>query len=99
MENNTSKKIAYNVSGQSLSSLMNSEKNVLNENIVKSKFEKKLNEFNMKNVNPGCLEMLNIGFNAFIKNLLHNLEKVAAVEKNSESLSGFLKNTENIVLN
>lgn len=76
---------------------MNSEKNVLNENIVKSKFEKKMNEYNLKNVNQGCLEMLNIGFNTFIKNLLNNLEKVAAIEKNSESLNGFLKNTENIV--
>ena len=77
---------------------MNSEKNVLNENIVKSKFEKKMNEHNLKNVNQGCLEMLNVGFNTFIKNLLNNLEKVAAIEKNSESLNGFLKNTENIVL-
>ena len=76
---------------------MNSEKNVLNENIVKSKFEKKMNEHNLKNVNQGCLEMLNVGFNTFIKNLLNNLEKVAAIEKNSESLNGFLKNTENIV--
>lgn len=78
---------------------MNSEKNVLNENIVKSKFEKKMNEYSLKNVNQGCLEMLNIGFNTFIKNLLNNLEKVAAIEKNSESLNGFLKNTENIVFN
>ena len=77
---------------------MNSEKNILNENIVKSKFEKKMNEYSLKNVNQGCLEMLNIGFNTFIKNLLNNLEKVAAIEKNSESLNGFLKNTENIVL-
>lgn len=97
IENSSSKKLNYNSSNQNLSSLMNSEKNVLNEAIVKSKFEKKLNEYNMKSVNPGSIEMLNIGFNLFIKNLLNNLEKVAAIEKNSESLAGFLKNTENIV--
>ena len=41
--------------------------------------------------------MLNIGFNYFVKNLLNNLEKAAALEKNSDTLQGFLKNVENIV--
>lgn len=86
-----------NSSSQNFSSMNNSEKNLLNELVVKSKFERKSNEYNIKILNSGYIEMLNIGFNFFIKNLLNNLEKVAAIEKNSETLGGFLKDTANIV--
>ena len=86
-----------NSSSQNFSSMMNSEKNLLNELVVKSKFERKAVEYSIKNFSSGCIEMLNIGFNIFIKNMLNNLENVAAVEKNSENLGGFLKNSANIV--
>jgi len=98
IENSTLKKpLSFNTSNPNIPSI-NSEKNFLNETVIKAKLERKYNEYNIKIFNSGCVEMLNIGFNFFIKNLLNNLEKAAAFEKNSDNLAGFLKNTENIVL-
>lgn len=98
IENSSTRKlvIGYN-SSQNLALMGSSEKNILNESIIKSKFERKMNEYGMKNLSPGCYEMLSIGFNMFVKNLLTNLERIAAIEKNSDTLSGFIKNSDNIV--
>lgn len=74
------------------------EKFLLNENVLKLKLEKKTQETNIKISNANCMDMFNMGFGFFLKNMLNNLEKVAALEKNSETLQGFLQKTENIVL-
>lgn len=73
------------------------EKFLLNENALKAKLEKKMTETNIKISSANCMEMFNIGFSFFVKNLLTNLEKVAAIEKNSETLQGFMQKTENMV--
>lgn len=85
------------ISNQSAPPLIYTEKYVLNEIPLKAKLEKKMDDLNIKIANSSCVEMINIGFNFFIKNFLTNLEKIASMERNSETLQGFTQSTETIV--
>lgn len=72
---------------------------LLNEDIFKAKVEKKLIEKGLKSVNMNVFETFNVCFSIFIKGMLSNLARVAALEANAETLTGFLNQDNEKIVN